>query len=269
MTTLNGRLGDGVVANVLQYLQLSQGTGCLSLVHPARRHGQIYLEGGKVVCVEARPLHDLAALTALLEWREGSFTFRAGVTAPRRSMNRNVDTVLLEATYLADAGTLEGAPGAGPDTVLRVAPHRDLDDSVLLSLGALHLWRYLDGTSSLRQLAASSGKSVESLVKAADELIEHELVEYASLTVADPRFAREVTREAVDLLGPVGTIVVEDALIELGVSGEALPTGLVDEFVSEVVRAFPSGERRLEFARRMGELRGMFALDAQERGRKP
>ncbi len=256
-----------MVANVLQYLQLSQGSGCLSLVHPARRHGQIYLEDGKVVCVEARPLYDLAALTALLDWHEGRFTFRVGVPAPRRSMSRNVDTLLLEATHLADAGTLDGAPMVAPDTVLRVATHRDLDDSVLLTLAALHLWRYLDGTSSLRQLAAGTGKAVEAVVTAAEELIDHGLVEFASLTVADPRFTREVVREAVDLLGPVGTIVVEDALIELGVSAGTLPIGLVDEFVSEVVRGFPSGERRNEFARRALELRGMFALDPQEPGR--
>src|SRR5690606_13186857 len=102
VSTLNGRLGEGVVANVLQYLQLSQGTGCLSLVHPARRHAQVYLENGKVVFVEARPLYDLAALTAILEWHEGRFSFRPGVVAPRRSMSRNVDTLLLEATHLAD-----------------------------------------------------------------------------------------------------------------------------------------------------------------------
>ena len=269
MTTLNGRLGEGVVANVLQYLQLSQGTGCLSLAHPARRHGQIYLEDGKVVFVEARPLYDLAALTALLEWREGRFSFRPGVVAPRRSMSRNVDTLLLEATHLADAGAVRAEPGLAADTVLRVVQRRGADETVMLSLGALHLWRSMDGTSSLRDLAAGSGAPLADLTAAAQELLDHGLVEFAALKVADPRFARELTREAVDLLGPVGSIVVEDALIELGVSQDALPLALVDEFVSEVTRAFPNGDRRLEFARRADQLRTIFALSPHERGREP
>lgn len=264
MSTLNGRLGEGVVANVLQYLQLSQGTGCLSLVHPARRHAQVYLENGKVVFVEARPLYDLAALTAILEWREGRFSFRPGVVAPRRSMSRNVDTLLLEATHLADAGVAEPGPTVAPDTVLRISKRNAQYDSVMLSLGALHLWRCLDDVSSLRELAVKAGTPLAGVITAAEELIDHGLVEFASLRVADPRFAREVAREAVDLLGPVGSIVVEDALIELGISSEALPVGLVEEFVDEVARAFPSGDRRLEFSRRAAQLRAMFALDPQE-----
>lgn len=250
-----------MVANVLQYLQLSQGSGCLSLVHPERRHGQVYLDEGKVVFVEARPLYDLAALTALLEWREGRFSFRPGVAAPRRSMSRNVDTLLLEASHLADAGSLGPGPSVEPDAVLRVAAQGALDDAVLLSLGALHLWRYLDGTSSLRELAARSGVAISAIVAGAAELLDQGLVEFASLAVADPRFARELAREAVDLLGPVGSIVVEDALIELGVSEAALPVGLVDELVTEVARAFPGGERRFEFSRRVDQLRALFALE--------
>lgn len=264
MTTLNGRLGEGVVANLLQYLQLSQGTGCLSLVHPARRHGQIYLEDGKVVFVEARPLQDLAALAALLEWREGRFTFRPGVAAPQRSMSRNVDTLLLEASHLVDEGEPDGPQRLTQDTVLRVSARQGFEDSVLLSLTALHLWRNLDGSSSLRQLAARAARAPADLVQAAEELLDHGLVEFAAVTVADPRFARELAREAVDLLGPVGSIVVEDALIELGASPEALPVGLVDELVAEVTRAFPSAERRNEFARRALELRGLYALDPRE-----
>lgn len=268
MTTLNGRLGEGVVANVLQYLQLSQGTGCLSLAHPARRHGEIYLENGKVVFVEARPLYDLAALSALLEWREGRFSFRPGVTPPRRSMSRNVDTVLLEATHMADVDAIKPQPGLAPDTVLRVVQRRDADETVMLSLGALHLWRSMDGSRSLRELAEANGAPLADLTAAAQELLEHGLVEFAALKVADPRFARELTREAVDLLGPVGSIVVEDVLIELGVSQDTLPLALVDEFVSEVTRAFPNGDRRSEFARRADQLRAIFALDPQEPGRK-
>lgn len=269
VTTLNGRLGEGVVANVLQYLQLSQGTGCLSLVHPARRSGRVYLEAGKVVFVEASPLHDLAALTALLEWREGRFSFRPGVVAPRRSMNRNVDTLLLEATHLADAGAISPEPGPAPDTVLSVGPRGGTDDAVMLSLGALHLWRNLDGVSSLRELAAKTGVALVDVTLAAQELIDHDLVDFAALKVADPRFAREVTREAVDLLGPVGTIVVEDALIELGVSPDALPVALVEEFVAEVTRSFPTGDRRAEFSRRADQLRAIFALDHRLPGREP
>lgn len=269
MSTLNGRLGDGVVANVLQYLALSRATGCLAIVHAERRQGRIYVEEGSVVHVEARPLYDLPALAALLGWRDGRFAFRPGEAPPRKSMKRNADTLLLEASHLVDtAESAQSVPSAAADTVLRVATRPDQGESVMLSLGALHLWRCVDGLRSLRELAVVTGTPLDQTMAAAQELMDHGLVEFASLAVADPRFVREVGREVVDLLGPFGSIVVEDALIDLGVSAETLPVGMVEEFLGEVARSIQSLDRRAEFTRRAGELRRLFALDARPPGAK-
>lgn len=266
MSTLNGRLGEGVVANVLQYLALSQATGCLALVHPERRHGRVYLENGVIVLVEARPLYDVAAMAAMLEWREGRFTFKPGETPKRKSMSRNADTLLLEASHLVDTGEVARGPSAAADTVLRVADSRGREESVMLTLAALQLWRTIDGIGSLRQLAVTIGKPVAETVAAAQELLDNGLAEFATLAVADPRFVREVARETVDLMGPVGSIVVEDALMDLGVSSDTLPVGTVGEFLEEVGRAIQSSERRAEFSRRVTELRRLFSLDQQARG---
>ncbi len=281
VTTLHGRIEDGTVANVLQYLSLGAASGCLSLRHPERLQGNVYLQDGKVVFIEARPLYDVAALAALLAWRSGRFSFRAGVSAPRHTLDRSVDRLLLEASHYADNQARgQGSGMLGDDTVLNAASGRrsggggvrghahSSDEEVLLSLAALHLWRRIDGVSSLREIAAATRRPTAELVAAAQELVAHGLAEYASLLVADPRFARELAREAVDLLGPVGAIVVEDALYDLGYSAESLPVGAVDELVAELGRAFPSIGVRDEFLRRANELRRLFALDASARGRQ-
>lgn len=323
MTTLHGRIEEGVVANVLQYLSLGQATGCLLLRHPDRLHGSIYVREGRIVSVDARPLYDLAALGALLRWTEGRFTFRPGVAAPRVTLDRTTDALLLEAAHRADEA---GAPDADPegldaDAVLRVvsssssqhtaagagppypAPRPPLqgarlpvngangaahgtngaargpssvsrarshahdhggpaDDTVALSLAALHLWRRLDGTTSLREHASQIGRPVTEVVEAGCELVRTGLAEFAATTVADPRFARELAREAVDLLGPVGEIVVEDALFDLGLAADALPVTAVDELIREIERGFPDLRVRREFLWRAAELRRLFALEA-------
>ena len=139
-------------------------------------------------------------------------------------------------------------------------------DTVSLSLAALDLWRRLDGNSSLRQLAAEAGRAVDAFVDAAKELLDNALVDYVSLVVADPRFAQELAREAVDLLGPVGEIVVEDALYELGLTVDTVPVGKVDELVKLLEVAFDNPFSRAEFLRRVRELRQLFALEAPEAG---
>lgn len=260
---------------MLQYLSLGAATGCLSLRHPERLQGNVYLQDGKVVFIEARPLYDVAALASLLTWRSGRFSFRPGVGAPRHTLHRSVDRVLLEASHHAD-NQVEGSGLLGEDTVLSATAGRRGDggglrgsrygpqEEVLLSLGALHLWRSIDGVSSLREVAAATKRPVGELISAAQELVAHGLAEYATLLVADPRFARELTREAIDLLGPVGAIVVEDALYDLGWAADSLPVGAVDELLSELGRAFPSTATRDEFLRRANELRRLFALDTHK-----
>ncbi len=281
LTTLHGRIEEGTVANVLQYLSLGAASGCLTLRHPERLQGNVYLQDGRVVFIEVRPLYDVAALASLLAWRSGRFSFRPGVVTPRHTLDRSVDRVLLEASHHADHQARDQESDMlGEDTVLNAASGRrgDVrgslgnaqgpDEEVLLSLAALHLWRRIDGVSSLRELAALTRRPIAELVAAAQELVAHGLAEYSSLLVADPRFARELTREAIDLLGPVGAIVVEDALYDLGSAADSLPVGAVDELLAELGRAFPSVTMRDEFLRRANELRRLFALDAAARGRQ-
>lgn len=293
MTTLHGRIEEGVLANVLQYLSLGQATGRLVLRHPDRLHGSVYVQDGRIVFVDARPLYDLAALSALLQWTEGRFTFRPGVLAPRVTLNRSTETLLLEASHRADVArgpvdgdveididadsvltvaarrsrTVPGANGAPRATTHGHALVNDMgrnghpDETVALSLSALHLWRRLDGNASLRDLAGDIGRPVSEIVMAGTELVRSGLAEFAATTVADPRFARELAREAVDLLGPVGEIVVEDALFDLGLSSDSLPVAAVDEFLAEVERGFPDLRVRREFLARAAELRRLFALE--------
>lgn len=306
MSSLTGRIEEGVLPNLLQYLSLSQASGCLMLRHPQRLHANVYVDQGRVVFVDARPLYDLAALAALLRWREGRFAFRPGVRSPRNTLTSSTATLLLQATHKADEIAGGGADDIDADSVLVAvtqaerAPAEELlsggthdpdtyefgpvtllgdpaarsapqikeaqIDTVSLSLSALDLWRRLDGVSSLRQLAATSGRRVVEVVTAARELFDNALVDYVSLMVADPRFARELAREAVDLLGPVGEIVVEDALYELGLTVDTIPVSSVDALIELLEVAFDNPFSRAEFLRRVTELRRLFALEAPEVG---
>src|SRR5690554_3378627 len=90
---------------------------------------------------------------------------------------------------------------------------------------------------------------------------DHDLASYVSLKVADPRFVQELEREAVDLLGPVGEVVIEDALLELGLVAESLPISAVDDLFEELNRTFP-WRLRSEFMRRAADLRTMYSLDS-------
>lgn len=274
MTTLRGEIEPGTVGNLMQYLALSRADGRLTVLHRGSQQGNIYFDEGLVVAIEAIPFRDLAALAAMLAWDEGTFVFRRDLPPPRRTMRQQVDLLLLQVSRLPTAGSAEPTRLLiGKDTVLAVANGEGsyvlADDQfyaatggeVLLSLGALNLWRRLDGVSSLAQLAGHWSRPVEEVVEAARELLGHDLATFVSLQVADPRFVLELKREAIDLLGPVGEVVLDDAFIELGLVQESLPVSAVDELFAELQRTFP-WRLKSEFMRRAAALRTMFDLDA-------
>lgn len=102
MNALQGRLGDGVLANLVQYLSLNQASGCLQVVGDGRGSGTVYLERGLVEHVEVGSAAGIPALAEMLGWGHGEFVFRVGVHAPRRTLNLPVDALLLKATYGSD-----------------------------------------------------------------------------------------------------------------------------------------------------------------------
>ena len=111
MDALQGRLGDGVLANLIQYLSLNRASGCLSVADDDAGRGGVYFLCGRVEHVEVGDVDEVGvpALTALLGWHEGRFSFRVGVEARRRTIDVSVDALLLKARHGHD---VDGSPMA-------------------------------------------------------------------------------------------------------------------------------------------------------------
>jgi hypothetical protein len=137
LNALQGRLGDGVLANLVQYLALHQATGCLQVVGDAdvaeRGSGYVYLQHGRVEHVALADVEGVAALSRLLGWRSGRFAFRVGVAPPQRTLDLSVDALLLHASYGQDVELLRrgarpaanGRAGAGTNGVFEPTPLAD------------------------------------------------------------------------------------------------------------------------------------------------
>ena len=262
MSALHGDIEEGVLANLLQYLALSQATGCLSLRHPSRAKGEVYLEKGRVVFVDADPRFDVAGLSELMRWQRGRFSFRSDIEPPRRTLTDSTERLLLEASTLRDTesgGVHEEL--LDPATVL--APRSSPDDGrSLVSLSALHVWRSLDGQRSLAELAAASGLPLHIVVAGGTELVAGGLAGAADELLVDPAFVGELTREAVDILGPVAEVFVEDALFELGVEPGPIALPVLDDIITSVATQFRRSDWQLDFLRRIERLRHDYGLSA-------
>lgn len=258
--TLRGQLSEGALANLVQYLALNQATGCLILRHSRGDQGYVFFERGRPVHVKLGHVQDVEAMAALLGWAEGQFTFRAELAAPERSVSMTVDTLLLEAAYQADTARRSASGMFGPGAVLATKVMTEGDQKIAMTLRALQLLRHLDGASPLAEVAARAGLTLTDALQAAEELFQQGLVQPPTARTAPEGFVRELTRLVVDLMGPMGEIIVEDALYDLGASPEALPVTSVSDLLRELRGQLRRTDWQQAFARDARQLAQRYGL---------
>ncbi len=120
MNALQGNLGPGVLAHLLQYLALQGAVGRLSVWSNGGPPGQVYLDRGRVSHIELDGLPARVALDQMLAWEDGRFAFQVGVVAPVHSVDLPLQALLLSLSIerdgqgMADAAGRNGAYQATP-----------------------------------------------------------------------------------------------------------------------------------------------------------
>lgn len=243
MNTLQGQLNDGVLANLLQYLSMNSVSGCLTVRHPDGAHAYVFLEAGRPVHISlGKSGHsgiqtDTEALSVLLTWQTGRFDLRDKVAPPVRSISKGLDMLLLEAAQQADETIRDKGILLHAESVLRargVRTQRDhITDHVVVSIAALQLMQHLDGVNTLADVARLTGMPLASVLGAAQELHQQGLV-LLNTTRVDPGFLRDLTGLLVDLVGPMGEIILEDTLLDLGFDKTNVPARAIGELLTEL-----------------------------------
>lgn len=95
VNALQGRLGPGVLAHLLQYLSQNSAAGRLSVVGDGVGAGAVYLARGRVAHVELGVIVGVPALARMLAWDHGRFAFQVGVVPPTTTIDLPTDRLLL------------------------------------------------------------------------------------------------------------------------------------------------------------------------------
>lgn len=255
MKVLQGQLEDGVLANLLQYLALNRASGCLTLRSPTGERGEVFLDDGQLSHVRVHEFSGTAAMSVLLAWTDGSFSFRSDVTSPEQADRLSVESVLLDASRQLDEARRTGIEFLSSQSVLKARPMDAEADSVAMTLRAVTLYRNLDGVRSLAEIAEGTGSPLEEIVEAAHELRRVALAEVTRAPTVDRAFLDALSRELVELMGPVGEFVVEDAAYDLELVVEAIPQHALDDLLAEVERQLDREDWKVRFRERVRELR--------------
>jgi hypothetical protein len=122
VNALQGRLGPGVLAHLLQYLAQHAAAGRLIVHAEPAGVGHVYLGRGRLTHVDVDGVVGLPGLARLLTWDRGRFAFEVGVVSPAASVDLPVDRALLSLSIEHDAQGANGLPVLGSNGAYAATP---------------------------------------------------------------------------------------------------------------------------------------------------
>ncbi len=111
----------------------------------------------------------------------------------------------------------------------------------------------LDGKKALRQVAQETGLNMATLREAAGKLLELKLIETVEVGIAvvDNEFISYMITELSMAIGPLGEVIVEDGLEDLGFSRNNFPTHRAAELINLLAQEIQREEKKTEFKQNM------------------
>lgn len=260
---IQGQIEEGVLLNLLQYLNLNTATGLLRVQSARGVSGAIYTRSGQVVHAETQALEGVPALVALLAWKAGRFAFQSETKAPKQTVDKPLDALLLEVAYQTDHAVDPGKVQLGPDTVLTpvALAGGQQGKRVALPLVAIRLLPHLNGLTPLASVASTLGVPLPELLSAANILIENELATVSEGKLLDAEFIHNLTSLVRDIMGPLADIVMDESLDELGATSASVPEAQLPTLLKLLEQEFP-GQLRATFRGRVGSLLKAHGLSA-------
>jgi len=252
---LRGNLAQLPLLDILKLLSSGGQTGQLDLSDGANT-GEIYLQDGNLVHAVTGAQVGEAAIYALMGWLQGDFTFLPDVAVPEDSVTTATEQLLLEAArWVEEWGDIK-----------RIIPSNDIvfKFSPTGSAGAVSLqpdeWSVLaqvNGARSVAEIADVLDRDEFAVAKVLYGLATAGLLEEGEKPEAPPRatingdFFGRLNGEFVEVMGPLGPVIVDDEIAALGETRESFPRDKVAALVERVSAEISDEEKRVRFQRIM------------------
>ena len=252
---IQGQIEEGVLVNLLQYLNLNSATGVLRVQSARGVSGAIFTLTGQVVHAETQSLEGVEALVALLAWKAGRFAFQSNTKAPKRTVDKPLDALLLEVAYQTDHSPDAGAVQLNAETVLApvTLAANQQGKRVALPLVAIRMLPHLNGVTPLGTVSTQLGVSMDELLSAANILLDNDLASVSEGRMVDEGFIHILTDLVRDIMGPLADIVMDESLDELGATASSVPEAQLPNLLELLAQEFP-GQLRATFQGRVEAL---------------
>ncbi len=252
---LRGNLKQLSLLDILRMLSTGSRSGLLEITQ-AGKSGEIYLEMGNIVhAVTGTQIGDSGVYT-LMGWMEGDFIFTPNVPAPEKSIFTPSDQLLLEAARQAEQWDDIKGIISSTDAVFNISPSGSANT---VSLKPLE-WQVLaqiNGERSVIEIGEILGLHEFEVAKIVYSLtiagLMHEITDAKATyrDIVDETFFINLSDAFIDVMGPMGPVIIDDEIRMLGEDRTAFPQDKAAELVERVSLEISDNAKRAQFQKQM------------------
>jgi len=249
--------------DALGFLCQQKRTGGL-LVRAEGREGEVFLQEGMITHAQSGPVVGLTALLFMLAWETGQYNFTPQQTVDQTTIEMKTAEVLsLIAHQTEEWRRITQERAWNLDTVLRLLPQAS--GIVRLTKDDWDILARIDGRKSLEDISFETDLPPLDLAKAVQRFYK------AGLIGAGPRspdkagvvfgadYLSAVETELKLTVGPVASIILEEALKDLQEAGEPLTEDQIEILLQRLSKAIPEEEKRSGFQQTARSLAAQFS----------
>jgi DNA-binding MarR family transcriptional regulator len=204
---MTGTLGLFSLVDLFQLLASSSRTGRLAVEHPSGK-ARVYFDKGRVVHAEFNTLIGEEAVHALFADERGSFEFQIGLPAPEESVQTSTENLMLESIRRLDEA-LRDSNIIPNEAVVSFADGVSLNDPLNLQAQEIALLKFVDGSSTLVQLAERAQEDPMDVKRIVDRLMKAGVLKLREKKVRTARLIVQLAKQEL----AVGTVGIDPSIM--------------------------------------------------------
>jgi uncharacterized protein DUF4388 len=255
---LRGNLAQLPLTEVLKLLVSGGQSGRLD-VRDGTTKGEIYLCEGRIVHAVAGPWMGEGALRALLGWPRGDFDFVPDMPSPEETVQAPSEQLLREAAQRMQDWKEIKKVVPSSEAIFRLSAGGG-DGAVSLQPEEWRVLARVNGATSVAQIASLLNQDELEVAKVLFKLSKAGLLEAGekpqgpTKATINGAFFSKLKDQFVDIMGPLGPTIIDEAVEGLGETRESFPRDKAAALVERLSAEIRAEDNRAQFQRSMLEL---------------
>lgn len=253
--TLSGTIDKMSLLEILKLLNSGKMTGCLKVTNSYGK-GELYVKAGQIIhCVAGSSIGE-AAVTTMLSWIEGSFSFQTDIDAPEETIKIPTQQLLLDnARKIEDWQKIKKVISS-MDVTFRMSTSGSTS-AINLQPDEWQVLAQINGERTVGDIIENTGKDEYTVARILFQLYTIGLLELtetkpqSSGAMVDEKFITNMEKELKKIIGPLAQIVLDEAIEEFRATRQSFPQDKIAVLIEKLCLDISDENKKVHFSQIM------------------